>query len=137
MKDENCIFCKILKGEIPSRTIYEDDNFQVIMDADPATRGHSLILPKEHYANLYELPEDLAAQVMPLAKKLAVAMKEKLGCQGLNVVQNNGAQAGQTVDHFHVHLIPRYEGGSTTDVTWGHTAFTPEELDEIRDILRF
>ncbi len=106
---ENCIFCKIANGEIPSNTIYEDDNFRVILDNGPATKGHALVLPKEHYANLFEIPEDVAAGAVKVAKKVAGTMKEKLSCDGLNLVQNNGEAAGQTVFHFHLHLIPRYE----------------------------
>lgn len=104
MKKDDCIFCKIANGEIPSRTIHEDQRFRVILDLSPATRGHALILPKEHAENLYNLPEDTAAAVLVLAKKLAVTMKERLGCDGLNLVQNNGEAAGQTVSHFHLHI---------------------------------
>ena len=110
MRDENCIFCKILAGEIPSFKVYEDDDFTVILDAGPATRGHALIIPKEHYKDLYELPEDLAAKAFVLGKKLITKLTGILGCDGYNLVQNNGAVAGQTVGHFHLHLIPRYEG---------------------------
>ena len=131
MKDQNCIFCKIIGGEIPARTVWEDEDFQVIMDAAPATRGHVLILPKQHYADLYALPESLAAKALPLAAKLAEHLKKTLGCQGLNVVQNNGEAAGQTVHHFHMHLIPRYQGGEKSDVTWSHSDFTEAELDQI------
>ena len=90
MKKEDCIFCKIANGEIPSKTLYEDENFRVILDLAPATKGHALILPKEHAANLYELPEETAAKVLGVAKTVAVQMKEKLQCDGLNLVQNNG-----------------------------------------------
>lgn len=100
MKDENCIFCKIANGEIPSRTLYEDDDFRVILDLNPATKGHALILPREHYQNLYEIEDSTASKVLPLAKKMAVMMTEKLGCDGFNVVQNNNEIAGQTVFHF-------------------------------------
>lgn len=110
MKDENCIFCKIANGEIPSATLYEDDDFRVILDLGPASKGHALILPKEHYPNLYELPDELAQKTILLAKRLITELKEVLGCDGYNVVQNNGEAAGQTVFHFHMHLIPRYEG---------------------------
>lgn len=110
MKDENCIFCKIANGEIPSATLYEDEDFRVILDISPASKGHALILPKEHYANLYELSDELAAKALVLAKKMIVKMKDILNCDGYNVVQNNGETAGQTVFHFHMHLIPRYEG---------------------------
>ena len=113
MRDENCIFCKILNGDIPSRTIFEDEDFQVIMDVEPATKGHCLILP--------------------IAKKVAAHLKETLQCDGINLVQNNGEAAGQTVHHFHMHVIPRYEGGNAKDVTWSHSAFRAEELDAIRD----
>ena len=135
MKDENCIFCKLANGDIPTNKIYEDDDFTVIMDASPATKGHALILPKEHYKNLYEMPDDLLEKVMPLAKKLATHMTEVLHCDGFNIVQNNNEIAGQTVFHFHVHLIPRYEGG-TEILGWDHQIFTDEEMAEIRDSLK-
>ena len=114
MKDENCIFCKIANGEIPSKTLYEDDKFRVILDLGPATKGHALILPKDHYKNLYELPEDYAADAIKLAKKMMTQMTEKLGCEGFNLVQNNGELAGQTVFHFHMHMIPRYQNDGQT-----------------------
>ncbi len=107
MSDMNCIFCKIANGEIPSQTLYEDDTFRVILDLGPATKGHALILPKSHYRNLYDLPEETAGEAMKLAKKMAVKMTERLGSEGFNLVQNNGDLAGQTVFHFHMHLIPR------------------------------
>ncbi|MBQ3790597.1 MAG: HIT family protein, partial [Lachnospiraceae bacterium] len=107
MKKDDCIFCKLAGGDIPTNTIYEDDGYRVILDNGPATRGHALILPKDHYQDLYELPDDTAAGAMKLAKKVAARMKEVLHCDGLNLVQNNGAAAGQTVLHFHLHVIPR------------------------------
>ena len=131
MKQDNCIFCKIIAGEIPSHTLYEDEMFKVILDVGPATKGHALILPKNHYANLYELPEEDAAQAIKLAKKMMIKMTNKLNCDGFNIVQNNGEVAGQTVHHFHMHLIPRYADGVITDVTWGHTNFSDEEMDQI------
>ena len=109
MKKDDCIFCKIANGEIPSKSLYEDERFKVILDLGPATKGHALIIPKEHADNLFELPEDTAGEAMILAKKMASRMKEKLQCDGINLVQNNGAVAGQTVSHFHLHVIPRYE----------------------------
>ena len=108
MKKEDCIFCKIANGEIPSKTLYEDGDFRVILDLGPATRGHALILPREHADNLYELPEDTAAKVFVLAKKFMMKNEGKLNCDGLNIVQNNGEKQQQTVQHFHMHLIPRY-----------------------------
>lgn len=109
MRDDDCIFCKIANGEIPSATLYEDEDFRVILDLGPASKGHALILPKEHYPNLYELPDELASKAILLAKKMIVKMTKALDCDGFNVVQNNGEPAGQTVFHFHMHLIPRYK----------------------------
>ena len=123
----DCIFCKIINGEIPSKTLYEDEQFRVLLDLGPATKGHALILPKSHYKNLYELPDETAADVMKLAKKMATQMTEKLGCDGFNLVQNNGESAGQTVFHFHMHVIPRYENGPSI-VSWTPGNATPEEL---------
>lgn len=130
MTDSNCIFCKIAGGEIPSATVYEDSEFRVILDLGPASKGHALILPKEHYKDLCELDETVAAKVLPLAGKIGAAMKEALGCTGFNVVQNNGESAGQTVFHFHVHIIPRYDGGPSM-VTWKPGSADPAELAEI------
>lgn len=131
---DNCIFCKIANGEIPSNTIYEDDLFRVILDNGPATKGHALVLPKEHYANLFEIPEDVAAGAVKVAKKVAGTMKEKLSCDGLNLVQNNGETAGQTVMHFHLHIIPRYENDGQ-HILWKPTSPSAEELVAVRDTI--
>ena len=132
MRDDNCIFCKIANGDIPSKTIYEDDEFRVILDLGPATEGHALILPKDHYANLYELPDVVAGKVLKLAKKMAIQMTKKLGCDGFNIVQNNGEVAGQTVFHFHMHLIPRYSDDNQ-QIGWKPIESTQEELEEIKN----
>lgn len=132
MKDDNCIFCKLANGDIPTTTVYEDEDFRVIPDAGPASFGHLLIIPKDHYKDLTELPEELAGKVLPLAARLGSAMKAGLGCAGFNVVQNNGAAAGQTVMHFHVHLIPRYEGGEPM-VIWKPGTLEPEKAREIAE----
>ncbi|MDO5573904.1 MAG: HIT family protein [bacterium] len=134
MKDSQCIFCKLANGEIPTNTIYEDADFRVILDAAPATKGHALILPKEHYANLFELPEDLAEKAIVLAKKMAVNMKDKLDCDGVNIVQNNGETAGQTVFHFHIHIIPRYKDDGQV-IGWKPTSPTEEEFTAIKNAL--
>lgn len=136
MRDADCIFCKIAAGEIPSKTIYEDEQFRVIMDISPATKGHALILPKEHYPNLYEIPEEVAADAMKLAKKLAKKMTDALQCDGFNLVQNNGEVAGQTVFHFHMHLIPRYKNDGNEDrICWNHLELSEEALEEIHQKL--
>lgn len=137
MRDENCIFCKIIAGEIPSNTIYEDDEFKVILDLAPAAKGHALILPKEHYADIYEINEEVAGRAMKLAKKLAMHMTEVLGCDGFNILQNNHEVAGQTVFHFHMHLIPRYKAAKNNDILkWSEETFSAEEMTEIRDALK-
>lgn len=134
MKQDNCIFCKIIAGEIPSYTLYEDEKFKIILDVGPATKGHALILPKEHYANLYELPEETAAEVIKLAKRMTIRMTDKLKCDGFNIVQNNGEAAGQTVNHFHMHLIPRYKNdGEILKYIAGEPG--PEELEQIKNII--
>ncbi|MCR4831022.1 MAG: HIT family protein [Pseudobutyrivibrio sp.] len=132
MKDNNCIFCKLANGDIPTNSIYEDDNFKVILDADPATKGHALILPKNHFANLLEADDDVLAKALPLAKRIANRMKEQLNCAGVNVVQNNGEAAGQTVNHLHIHVIPRYEDDPDKTICgWSHQSFTEAETKEV------
>lgn len=132
MKDTNCIFCKIANGDIPSKTLYEDGQFRVILDLGPATKGHALILPKAHYANLYELPEELAGETMKLAKRMASKMTERLKCEGFNLIQNNGDMAGQTVFHFHMHLIPRYQADGQK-IGWKPMEVTQDELEEVKN----
>ncbi|MCI5900851.1 MAG: HIT family protein [Firmicutes bacterium] len=135
MKDVNCIFCKIANGDIPSATLYEDDDFRVILDLGPATKGHALILPKEHFANLFEIPEELETRAFALAKKMAGKMKDALGCDGFNIVQNNGIAAGQTVFHFHIHLIPRYDHDEA-GISWKPGTLTEEAKEEILSKMR-
>lgn len=132
---DTCIFCKIANGEIPSATLYEDEKFRVILDLGPAAKGHALILPKEHAANVYELSDETAAQVFVLAKKLATKMTEVLGCDGFNILQNNGEVAGQTVFHFHMHLIPRYKDDQVR-IEWEQGSPSKEELEAIAQLIR-
>lgn len=107
MKDD-CIFCKLANGVFDTNTLYEDDDFRVIFDAAPATVGHVLILPKEHYANVFEMPEELIGKAYKLAQNVAKVLDEITDCEGINILQNNGEMAGQTIFHFHIHVIPRY-----------------------------
>ncbi len=134
MMDESCIFCKIAAGEIPSKTLYEDEEFKVILDLGPATKGHALILPKNHYRDLFDLPEEEARKAMTLTKKMALRMRERLACDGFNLVQNNEEVAGQTVFHFHIHLIPRYEGDGQV-IGWKPGKPGDAELEEIRKLI--
>ena len=114
---EECIFCKIAAGEIPSSTVYEDDYFKAILDLSPATVGHTIIIPKKHMKDVTELEEEYSSRILTVAAKIGTAMEKALGCTGFNLVQNNGESAGQTVMHFHMHVIPRYDGGNKI-VTW-------------------
>ncbi len=109
MKKEDCIFCKLANGVIPTNAIYEDEDFTVILDAAPASKGHALILPKEHSDDVTVLDEKIAGKAFILGKNIGMAMKKALHSTGFNLVQNNGASAGQTVFHFHLHVIPSYD----------------------------
>ena len=133
MKKDDCIFCKIAAGEIPSRKIYEDSDLIAIMDLNPTSKGHSLIIPKEHCTNIYDIDEDIAAKVMKTAKKLATKMTVALNCDGFNLLQNNGETAGQTMFHFHMHLIPRYKNADNNMLKFTSVSFSDEEMDAIRD----
>lgn len=126
----DCIFCKIAKGDIPSATLYEDEDLRVILDLGPASKGHALVIPRIHAANLFELPDEIAEKAIVVAKKVATRLKEGLHADGLNLVQNNGAAAGQTVDHFHIHLIPRYEN-DTVNVKWQPGTLSEADKEDI------
>lgn len=130
MKKDDCIFCKLANGEIPTNALYEDDIVKVIFDANPAAKGHVLILPKEHFDNIYELDDDTAAYVFKVAAKISRSYKKALDFDGLNIVQNNGEAAGQTVFHFHMHIIPRIKG-DTVNVGWVPGTVDNDEIASI------
>lgn len=134
MKDD-CIFCKLANGVFATNSIYEDEDFNVILDAGPATKGHALILPKGHYANIYEMPEELLKKAVVLAKNQIAYMTEKLNAAGFNLVQNNGESAGQTVFHFHMHLIPRYENDGQK-IGWEAHSVDAAEAKELCELLK-
>ena len=131
----NCIFCSIIDGSLPSYTIYEDRYFRIIMDRYPSAKGHVLILPKRHVADIYGLNAEEAAALIPLAQKTAEKMRDVLGMDGLNLLQNNGKAAGQVVDHFHLHLLPRYENDGVI-IKGVPTGQTPEELELLAELLK-
>lgn len=129
--NNSCIFCKILSGEIPSFTVYEDETFKVILDRFPASKGHVLIIPKMHVKDIFELSDEIAMKIYPLAKKMATLLKDALAIEGVNIVQNNGVAAGQTIDHFHLHLVPRFkEDGVILNQTMNQDT-TLEALEEV------
>lgn len=123
---DNCIFCKIIAGEIPSATVYEDDDFKAIMDIAPAAKGHVIILSKRHMANLYEIEEQTAARALMVASKIAKAQKKALDCDGINLLQNNEEAAGQSVFHLHIHLIPRYKDDGVV-IPWKNLSYPEGE----------
>lgn len=123
---DNCIFCKIIAGIIPSATVYEDDDFKVILDIAPAAKGHCIILSKKHAANIFELDEETASKVLKVAKKIAAVLKDELNCDGINVLQNNGEAAGQTVFHYHMHIIPRFVKDQV-NITWAQGKYPEGE----------
>lgn len=132
MKEENCIFCKIAAGDIPSYQLYEDNDFKVFLDLSPTSFGHALIIPKEHYKNLFELDDNIASKALVLAKKVGTAMMQALHCDGLNILQNNGETAGQTMFHFHIHVIPRYENDNTK-IIFDQNSLKEEDAKKIQE----
>lgn len=131
MVKDDCIFCKLANGVFQTNVLYEDDDFTVFMDASPATKGHCLIVPKQHFKDISEMDDELLQKVMPLAKKMYATLKDKLHCEGFNVVQNNEVVAGQTVFHFHVHLIPRYSDDNQ-NINWKPGEPKDGELEAIK-----
>ncbi len=125
---DSCIFCKITAGEIPSNTIYEDDTFQAILDIAPAAKGHTILLVKQHTPNLFETEDSILSKALPVAKKIAVGLKKALGCDGVNILQNNGTSAGQSVFHLHIHIIPRYEKDGLV-IPWNTKTYTDGEAE--------
>ena len=127
---DNCLFCKIIKGEVPSQKIYEDDKVQVFLDINPTTNGDSLLVPKEHYVTYDELPDDLILHMRDVAKKIELINREKLGAEGLTLINNNGI--GQEIKHFHIHLLPRYQ---MEDFIHQVKKESLMELDEVYEIM--
>jgi len=130
MKKDDCIFCRLANGDIPVDAIYEDDLVKVIFDAGPASEGHVLIIPKSHADGIYDLTDEQAERIFAVAVKVSNALKKAFEPDGLNVVQNNGEIAGQTVFHFHMHLIPRYKGDGV-NVGWNPKELTDDARQEM------
>ena len=127
----DCIFCNIVSGKFGSATLYENDEFKVILYRFPANEGHVLILVKQHVANIFELDPEVGGRLFTLAVKIAQSMKKTLGLEYMNVMQNNGSVAGQTVDHFHMHLIPRYENDGI-QIAYKPLELTDEQIETMR-----
>ncbi len=131
----DCIFCKIIDGSIPSTKIYEDEYVYAFMDISPLTKGHTLLIPKEHVANVFEMSEETAANLFKVAPRIANAIKDTVNPAGMNLLNNNGEPAGQSVFHFHLHFIPRYDETDGYKPTWvtKENEFTSEVLKQLSD----
>jgi histidine triad (HIT) family protein len=132
---EDCIFCKVLAGEIPSEKIYEDEHAIAVMDINPWTRGHSVVFPRKHAENLYEIEDDELQHVAVAAKRVAASVRDALDCDGVNLLQSNGRAAWQTIFHLHVHVIPRYDDDPLELPTRPQPA-SPEELAAVAGEIR-
>ncbi len=137
MTDCNCIMCKLANGVFPTNAIYEDEDFKVILDINPAAKGHALVLPKQHFADIYEIEPKLLGKAVQIGQKVIKHVTPILGCDGYNLLQNNKEVAGQTVFHFHLHLIPRYESDNNDGVlVTNHVELTEEEFTKLREEMK-
>ncbi|WHZ31323.1 HIT family protein [Desemzia incerta] len=136
---EDCIFCKIIKNEIPSRKVYEDEDVIAFLDLTQVTKGHTLVVPKKHVADIYEYDEELAARTFSRIPKIARGLRDSdPSIKGMNILNNNGELAYQSVFHSHIHLIPRYTETDTFSVEFGDNSqkHSPEELDTIKNAIQ-
>ena len=133
--DEKCIFCKIIKGEIPCAKIYEDDKILSFLDIAPANKGHALVMPKEHYETLVDVPADVSSELSKAVKKVARALSSALGNEGFNILVNNKKVAGQLVPHAHIHVIPRFSGDGIS-LNWSPRKYKDKELDEFKEKIK-
>lgn len=131
----DCIFCKLANGEIPTQTVYEDEDFRAILDIAPANKGHVIILPKKHFENLLEADPDVASKALVVAQKIGNAQKKALGADGVNVLQNNGVAAWQSVFHLHIHVIPRFDDDQVV-FPWRTLSYAEGEAEEYAAKLR-
>ena len=133
----DCLFCKIIDGQIPSLKVYEDEHVYAFMDIMPLTKGHTLLIPKTHCQDLFDMPEEVARNLYAAAPKVANAIKAAFNPAGMNTVNNNGAAAGQTVFHYHLHLIPRYDENDGLKVEWNsrQAEFPTEVLIELKEAI--
>ncbi len=132
---ENCIFCKIIRGEIPAQKIYEDKDIIAFLDVRPVNIGHALVLPKAHYLSIYDTPDQLLAALMPVIKKLSIAIKSAVDADGINVEMNNGPAAGQLVFHTHIHIVPRFNDDGFKH--WrGARGYSDQEMEQVQNKIK-
>lgn len=139
MEQKQCIFCAIANRQIPAKIIYEDENFVAFLDINPLSPGHTLVITKHHYENVFDMPADVAEKLMKVVKAITANMKEKIGAQGVNLMNASGKAAEQTIPHFHLHIVPRNEGdGLNLNEWWGKNMKKIDEktMDELVKILK-
>ncbi|MFX0072567.1 MAG: HIT family protein [Candidatus Hermodarchaeota archaeon] len=136
MNEPECIFCKIVKKEIPSKIVFEDNNALAFLDIFPILKGHTIVIPKNHYKNIEEIPEDELSNIYIVVKKVAVLIHNKLKLEGYNILQNNFEAAGQVIPHFHIHIIPRNKDDRRFKIQIPRNQASEDELNEILDILK-
>ena len=127
---EECLFCKIIKGEIQSFKIFENDLVFSFLDINPLTKGHALVIPKKHYENIFDIPEDELKEIISVAKKLAGMIKEKLNADGVNLMNASGEAAEQSVNHFHLHIIPRYKNDGLEMNKWWQSKVSKIDIEQ-------
>lgn len=115
---ENCIFCKIVDGQIPCNKAFEDENILAFFDINPLTKGHCLIIPKKHFENIFDIDQNILNKIIETAKNLSLKSKQEFECGGVNIINNSGKAAEQSVNHFHLHIIPRYENDGLEMTSW-------------------
>lgn len=130
-----CVFCEIIRGNIPSFKVYEDDHVLAILDISQATYGHTLVMPKAHYANIFDIPQSELEKVIDVAKKVALSVKERLSCDGVNILNNCGEAAGQSVNHFHIHVIPRYDNDDLK-IEFTEHKMTQDEFKKLENLIK-
>jgi len=133
MEDTNCIFCKIIRGELPALKVYENDTLIAFLDIQPVNKGHTLIIPKKHYRNLYNLPDEILGKIGILMRDLAIAIKKAVGAEGINIEMNNESLAGQLVDHAHIHIIPRFLNDGLRH--WPGKELPSDEMKKTREVI--
>ena len=131
---DDCLFCKIIDGEVPSHKVYEDNDVSAFLDINPVNPGHTLVVPKKHYENLYETPDEALAKLMAVVRKLAVSIRSGLNADGTNIEMHNDEISGQLISHTHIHIIPRFEGDKLK--LFPRTEYKEGEIENITEKIR-
>ena len=131
---DDCLFCNIAKGQEPSSKIYEDKNTYAFLDINPTNKGHALVIPKKHFYNFYDLPDEEMCQMMLTAKKLAAVIKKAMNADGINIIMNNDRAAGQLISHSHIHIVPRFDNDGYRH--WKGTPYPMGKMEQVAEQIR-